>query len=290
MAIKQFTPEVFKSPSIQKLGVVYAETRRDPSKPLELLDGNLSVQEYAGAIPLVLTEKNRQRTGSELPLEAWTALIDEEVRKLDTDLKRQLGLTAIAYPAPVHKSDLLNLNTDLSKATISVPFAARPEADISLVEQPGVASAFAPADCQITSIVDTSTGRLVQVHSGYVGLDNKILEKAVATTGINPRQSVAYVSPHAQAGYVVNQVNNGLVDRFSQSEQLRDHLLYKPDGVVELDMKGALKAQLEEAGFRDDHVEFSPNNTLSDATLYSQSNFLTKGVNGRFGVILGKRQ
>jgi hypothetical protein len=59
VAIKQFTPEVFKSPSIQKLGVVYAETRRDPSKPLELLDGNLSVQEYAGAIPLVLTEKNR---------------------------------------------------------------------------------------------------------------------------------------------------------------------------------------------------------------------------------------
>ncbi len=290
MAIKQFTPEVFKSPAIQDMKIVYAETRRDPSRPLELLDGNLSVQEYAGTIPLVLTEKNHQRTGSAYPFESWVSRIDTEVKNLDKDLKRQLGIRAIAYPAPVHTSDLLDLSTHLSKATIDVPFAQRPRADISLVEEAGVASAFAPADCQITSIVDPSTGRLVQVHSGYAGLDNKILEKAVAATGIDPRQSVAYVSPHAQAGYVINKLNNGLVDRFKQSEQLADFLVYNPDGSVELDMKNALKAQIEAAGFPEDQVEFSPDNTISDEALYSQSRFLTQGVNGRFGVVLGKRQ
>ncbi len=290
MAIKQFTPEVFKSPSMQRLGVVYAETRRDPSLPLELLDGNVSVQEYAGAIPLVLTEKNHQRAGSERPFADWVATIEAEVRRQDADLKRLLGLQAIGYPSPVHGLEVLDLNMHLKSATIDVPFAKRPKADISVVDQAGIGSAFAPADCQITSIVDPTNGRLVQVHSGYVGLDNKILEKSIEATEINPKQSVAYVSPHAQAGYVINQVNNGLVDRFSQSEQLADFLVYRPDGSVELDMKRALQAQLEEAGFPHGHVEFSTDNTITDPTLYSQSRFLSQGVNGRFGVVLGKHQ
>lgn len=289
--IRHFTPEVFNNPAVKKHGVVYAETRRDLSAPLEELSGSMSVQEYAGAIPLVLSQKNYERTGTSLSFDEWSKRVEAQVHFYDLALKRQLGLHAIGYPSPVHGLDLIHLDTAMSQVDISTPFKDRTKADASLLTEPGTASVIAPADCAVVNIVDVRTGALLQDHAGYVGIGANIAAHTLkeAKDVINPKQSVAYVSPHAQEGYVINQVNNVLVERFEANPYLQPFLTYKENGDVELNMADAFKAQLIEAGIPEANIEVSPDNSLTDPTLYSQSEFLTKGINGRNGMLFGKR-
>jgi copper oxidase (laccase) domain-containing protein len=289
--IRIFTPEVFNSPSIKKHGVVYAETRRDPSAPLEELSGSMSVQEYSGQIPLVLSQKNYERTSTSLSFEEWTDAIEKRVRLYDEALKRELGLRAIGYINVTHGTDLISLDDMVDQTDINVPFANRPKVDAAMLTQRGIATVIAPADCVVANIVDTNTGALLQVHAGYAGMEKEILAHALTSTKeiIDPKRSVAYLSPHAQEGYVINQQNNILVDRFKANPHLRPFLLYKENGEVELSLGEAFKAQLNEAGIPEANVEISPDNTLTDPTLYSQSTFLTRDTNGRNGMLFGKR-
>jgi len=288
--IRAFTPEVFNSPAVKKHGVVYAETRRDLSAPLGDLSGSMSVQEYAGDIPLVISEKNYQRSGTTIAYEEWAQHIENQVRMYDDALKRQLGLHAIGYPSPAHGMDLINLDTAMGQVDIDTPFANRLRADVTLLTREAIASCIAPADCIVANIVDVRTGALMQAHAGYVGAENGIFSQLFDDIdgAIDPRQSVAYFSPHAQAGFVINQKNEVLVDRFKANPRMAPYLINREDGAVELNLAAASKAQLIEAGIPEANIEISPDNSLTDPTLYSQSNFLTRGINGRNGMVFGK--
>jgi len=288
--IHAFTPEVFNAATVKKHGVVYAETRRDVDAPLEELSGSMSVQDYIGDIPLVLSTKNYQRTGTALAFDEWTRQIETRVAQYDHELKRQLGLRAIGYPNAVHGSSLLPLDSAMQSVTSDVPFSERAHADATVLTKPETASVIAPADCVVINTVDVKTGTLLQVHAGYVGIGNTILRRVLGEVKdvFDPKRAVAYVSPHAQAGYVINQQNNVLVERFENNQYLRPFLVYKDNGEVELELGRAFAAQLVDAGISQDNVEISPDNTLTDPTLYSQSRFLKQGINGRNAMLFGK--
>ncbi|MES2630911.1 MAG: laccase domain-containing protein [Patescibacteria group bacterium] len=289
-SIRAFTPEVFNAAAVKKHGVVYAETRRDLSAPLSELSGSMSVQEYFGDIPLVISEKNYERSGATLPFEQWGQQIESQFRRYDEELKRQLGLYAIGYPRPVHGMNLIDLDTVMRDVDINTPFLDRLEADTTLLTKEGIASCIAPADCIVANIVDVRTGALMQAHAGYLGAENGIFEQLFDSTSglIDPKQSVAYFSPHAQAGFVINQKNNFLVERFEANPRMRPYIIKNSDGTVELNLAEASKAQLVAAGVSEANIEISPDNSLTDPTLYSQSNFLTRGINGRNGMVFGK--
>ena len=289
--IRAFTPEVFNNPVVRKHGVVYAETRRDPSAPLEELSGSMSVQEYSGDIPLVLSQKNYERTGTLLSFDEWTKRVEAQVRFYDDILKQGLGLYAIGYPNPVHGTDLIRLDDAIDKVNIDTPFVDRPQADAAVLTKEGTASVIAPADCVVANSIDVRTGTLLQTHAGYAGIGKNIVSRVFGEVEdvFDPKQSVSYISPHAQEGYVINQQNNVLVERFEADPNLQPFLVYKENGDVELSLGEAFKAQLIEAGIPEANIEISPDNNLTDSTLYSQSRFLTQGINGRNGMLFGKR-
>lgn len=286
------TPEVFKAPSLDRLGLVYAETRRDLSEPLATLSGSMSVQEMSGDIPLVISRKNYERSGASLPFEDWANFIKHQVESYDATVKHELGFSAIGYLNPVHGTDLLDLDLHMAHAEMAIPFAERPYADAAVVRKLGRASCIAPADCLVVNVVDPESETLLQMHAGYVGLQNRIVGKTFQRlrAEVNPRRSLAYVSPHAQKGFVINQINNGLVDRFEQSPELAPYLVRRSNGDVELDMTSSLVQQLEEAGVRPENIQVSQDNSLTDPTLYSQSDFLTRSINGRNGMFFGRRR
>lgn len=290
--LRKNIPEIFNSAAVQKHGVVYAETRRDVSAPSEELSGSMSVQEYAGDIPLVISQKNYERSGSTLRYEAWANTIAPRVATYDAFIKHELGLRVIGYPNPVHGFDLLDLEQAMASADITTPFPERPRADVSVVKSLGYASCFAPADCPISNVVDTRSGTLVQIHTGYAGHEKGTIAKALTQLSdvIDVAQSVVYVSPHAKEGFVINQLNNGLVERFEANPVMKPFLVKRKNGNVEYDLSEATKQHLIDAGIPEANIQISPDNSITDPTLYSQSRFLTRGTNGRNGMFLGKRE
>lgn len=282
--INKFTPEVFSSPTIQKSGLVYAETRYNT--PDSLLSGNLDIFHTR----LVENKKNHLRSESNLSYTNWVESLHENTVQLNTALHRKLGLQAIGHPLPMHEGSLVNLDEEMPLCLIDSPYLTRPQADVAFVSKPGYASCFAPADCPISNIIDTRSGNQLQIHTGYIGLEKEVIGKSFSSLRyvINPETSVVYVSPHAQDGFVINQTNNVLFERFVQNPNMAEYVTISAEGIATLSMTKAVKAQLVEAGIREENIQISPDNTLTDPTLFSQSRFLTKGVNGRNGMVFGK--
>jgi len=287
MSLRTNLPEIFKAASVARHGIVYAETRREDEYSLE---GNLSEQDYAGNIPLVISRKNYERTGDDTPFKAWADRVRQETINLDTSIQTALGFRAIGYIRPVHGVELVDLDVGMALSRIHTPYIDRLAADTSIVTKLGYASCITPADCPVSNIIDPKSGAILQIHTGYAGLEKGTILRAVQLTEgvIEPSRSLVYVSPHAQEGYVINQVNNTLVERF-KGPSMVDFVKVHDDGRATLDMTRAVQAQLVDAGFRADNIEVSPDNSLTDPTLFSQSTFLTRGVNGRNGMIIGKK-
>jgi|GEM_PF-5598271 len=281
-------PEIFKAAAVERHGIVYAETRRTDESSMA---GNLSEQEYWGDIPLVISQKNYERSGSGLSFEEWAEDVRAKAHILGHTLESYLGLRAIGFPSPVHGTDLINLDDEMDSVRIDVAFPARPTADATLVTKNGYGTSFTPADCAVSNVVDVKTGAIMQIHTGYVGLGKGTIASALnaARDYVDPAHSLVYVSPHAQAGYVINQVNNVLYDRFMADPFLKDFVAMDADGQATLSLREPTHARLVEAGFKEENIQISTDNTLTDETLFSQSNFLTHGVNGRSGMILAKR-
>lgn len=280
-------PDVFKAPSIARHNVVYAETRREEEHSME---GNLSDQDYFGEIPLVINQKNYERLGTNLSFDEWVEQVRASAIDLSAAAQTELGLEAIGYPRPVHGVDLIDLDKEMDSALIVFPYAERPAADATIVRKIGYASCFFPADCPVSNVVDPYTGALMQIHTGYMGLEQGTIASAIAAAEgqVVTNRSVVYVSPHAQSDYVINQVNNVLYERFMADPFMADFVTLHPDGRATLDLTEATKARLLEAGFAERNIQVSPDDSLTDPSLFSQSSFLTRGVNGRNGMILGK--
>lgn len=254
------------------------------------MEGNLSDQDYSGSIPLVVSQKNYERSGTNLSFDVWAEQVRSSAVQLSAAIQAELGLDAIGYPRPVHGVDMIDLDRSMASTLIDFPYAERPAADATIVRKIGYATCFFPADCPVSNVVDPYTGALMQIHTGYAGLEKGTIASAVAAAEgqVVPGRSVVYVSPHAQEGYVINQVNNVLYERFMSDPFMADFVTMRADGQATLDLTSATKARLMEAGFSEQNVQISPDNSLTDPTLFSQSTFLTRGVNGRNGMILGK--
>lgn len=286
--LKTAMPDIFQAQSLKRHGLAYAETRRENENSMR---GNISTQEMYGAIPLVINELNHARSGSELSYEDWVAQATSDVFALDRAIHAELGLRAIGYPQPVHGTELIDLDRHITEASLQTAYIARPAADATIVSKLGYASCIHPADCPVSNIVDPNTGNLMQIHTGYIGLEKGTIAHTLAEVeeAIDPSRSLVYVSPHAQEGYVINQVNNNLVDRFMADDFMSRFVTIHPEGIATLSLTKATKVRLLEAGFKEENIQISPDNSLTDPTLFSQSNFLIRGVNGRNGMIFGKR-
>jgi YfiH family protein len=146
----------------------------------------------------------------------------------------------------------------------------RPEADILVGDDPGVALAVRAADCVPLLIADRATGAVAAVHAGWrgtaAGAATAAVDALAREFGSKPGDLVAAIGP--SIGACCYEVGTELVDAFAAAGHAR-HLIDRwflaappPRGSRErpglrLDVAGANRDQLVLAGVPEEHVHLS---------------------------------
>jgi len=124
-----------------------------------------------------------------------------------------------------------------------------PSCDALVTTTPGLALAVTTADCM--SILYTAPGGVAAAHSGWrgtaEGMPRAALEALCAAAGIDPGQVMVHFGPCIRA--CCYEVGAEVAERFdSQDVEPRD-------GRWRLDLPGAAKRALREAGIAPEHIE-----------------------------------
>ncbi|MCW6663776.1 peptidoglycan editing factor PgeF [Aerococcaceae bacterium NML190073] len=139
-----------------------------------------------------------------------------------------------------------------------------------LTDQKGVALLIKYADC--TPIVLYDAVRQVQaiVHSGWRStvqrISQKAIEQMVTQFGCQREQIVAFLGPTIDCAHY--EVGSEVYEAFANFKQ-RDAFFEREKEKYHLDMAGANKAILLEAGILPEHVEVLPCSTYTTPTLHS---------------------
>lgn len=267
-------PAIFDRPSLDWLA--YAETRRLYGGS----SGNLSDR------PTSMNNEGYQISGSSLSYDEWLSREIADVKFRHSLLLEALSLTDIAYPNPVHKTDLLTVSDSVDSTSITVDAHIRASADAALVTVPGIASAITPADCPVINLVDEKEKMTLQIHAGYQGLGAEVVKKVFKQAGItNGKNLLAYISPFAIEGF---EVYGDVLDSLSTNPSTED-FVFQHSSKYFFDLGGAAKQQLITAGVEETNIQVSTEDTLSQDTLFSYRNRVQKGTAGRNGVVLGIR-
>jgi YfiH family protein len=132
-------------------------------------------------------------------------------------------------------------------ALVEAPWDGTPEADASLAEAPGLLLGIETADCLPALLVDTRHRRVAAAHAGWRG----------AAAGVVPRALRALVSRGARAEDVLVGLGPAIgACCYEVGEELRAAFgdeaagFFRPgsNGRPHLDLRGAVRAQLERAG------------------------------------------
>ncbi len=134
------------------------------------------------------------------------------------------------------------------------PADGRPEADIAISDDPGVALAVQTADCVPLLMADAATGAVAAAHAGWRGLASRVPAVAVqamaAEFGSRPEQLIVAAGPSISAGrYEVGEdVRSRFAGAFSASTLGRWFPRQTRPGHFEFDGWAAVRDQLVEAG------------------------------------------
>lgn len=170
-------------------------------------------------------------------------------------------------------------------STVRVVDAPRhePFCDGLVTTTPGLLLAIAVADCAPVLLADPAAGVAAACHAGWRGAVREIAVRTVDTMkdlGARPRQIRGYVGPCLS------------VDAFEVgpevASQFDDAVVVHPDGGgrPHVDLKAALKAQLEDAGVPPQAIEISEHCTVKEADDFF-SHRASGGTTGRmFGAIV----
>ena len=122
-----------------------------------------------------------------------------------------LGVTDVAMLTQVHRADAIVIRRGEPRA------AGRPEADVLVSDDPGVAIAVRAADCVPILMADRSSGAVAAVHAGWRGTAARAAVAALDVLkrefGTNPANVVAAVGP--SIGPCCYEVGSELVDAFA---------------------------------------------------------------------------
>lgn len=199
----------------------------------------------------------------------------------------KLGLNELARPRPEYATHLI---TDEHFELISSIREDRSFADAVHTEVDGRGIMFSPADCPLVIVADATKNHqsLTVIHAGYESLGRDIVGKTLSQLSLRATNAHVFITPHATNDY---SVYGEPLERLEKSPVTQDHLGPANDqGARTLNFSSALISRLSEYGIQPHHIEVSPDDSLTDPTLYSQRNHRQKGVNGRNAVIAGMLQ
>ena len=180
---------------------------------------------------------------------------DKNVKSVDK-LKDFVGIEYIASMNQTH-SDL-------------VAFVESPRiynSDAIYTEKPKLGLIVQTADCMPILLSDKK--RIGAIHSGWRGLKNNIVKKAIKKFDVN--QLLISIGPHAQS--CCYEIKNDVRKYFYDYTELRDRMFY-------LNMSQILKDLSEEEGFQ---IEVSSICTICDNSYNSYRE--NKTIERQFGVI-----
>ena len=180
---------------------------------------------------------------------------DKNVKSVDK-LKDFVGIEYIASMNQTH-SDL-------------VAFVESPRiynSDAIYTEKPKLGLIVQTADCMPILLSDKK--RIGAIHSGWRGLKNNIVKKAIKKFDVN--QLLISIGPHAQS--CCYEIKNDIKQYFNDYTELRDKVFY-------LNMSQILKDLSEEEGFQ---IEVSSICTICDNSYNSYRE--NKTIERQFGVI-----
>lgn len=253
--------------------VSYGETGRHPDSPMA---GNFTDR------PEVLNLENYNLIRPDASFDDWREQERQAFLGGDAAMRRHLGLDVIAHPYPVHGVDMIELNDPVQMAQFSAQSLPefRPRVDAATTHTPGYGVAIAPADCLVLSVANPSERAVGQIHAGYIGLANEIIQRTFRVSeDIRPNTSLVHISAHAHALPLFGEV----LDRFRDDAGLRKHL----DDEGRLHMASLAVQQLCEVGVKPENISTDPRNTMTDPTLFSHRVRQEKGANGRNGTVIG---
>ncbi len=278
-------PDIFKRPSLDWL--VYAETRRSQPKGLY---GNVSDS------GVILSRENHELTGSPIEYDEWAILERDAVRDRVGFLRHTLNITELARPRIEHGVQMVNLDENMATVKDSLPLADRAFADAMFTSTPGYGSIIAPADCIVATVAFPEERAVGQIHAGIRGLASGVISKALRAfedDGLDIDTALVYVAPHAQGGFQMNLDETNEVfqrattESHERVEELEHFLLEGKANLPKLDLTRFALYQFVQSGVGDHNIQISPQNTLTDDTLFSDLMKVEKKGNGRFGVVAG---
>jgi hypothetical protein len=167
-------------------------------------------------------------------------------------------------------------------ATVQVVDAPRhvPFCDGLVTDTPGVLLTIGAADCAAVLLADPEARVVGACHAGWRGATAEIAAatvRAMADRGADAARMRAYVSPCI--GLKAFEVGPEVADRFDDAFVHRREGWRRPH----VDLKGALRRQLERAGLQADRIEVSPHGTVEDNDLF----FSHRADDGTTGRMLG---
>ncbi len=266
------TPEIFADfPWIR-----YGETRRT-SPQVDPLSGSIAQAD----LPLGNTYDLLQP-----PIDRETFMRIERKRSATriAMIMSMLCLKELARPRPEYATNLLD---DSQFDTVCHTKSERAFADAVHTNVEGRGIAYSPADCPLLIVADPTEDHqnLTVVHAGYKSLAEDIIKKTLSQLPLKIPNTHVYVSPHALSNYPIY---GSMLDKLEKSPVTRYHLgPLDEEGNRNLNFAASIVAQLGELGIKETHIAISPDNSLTDPTLYSQRNWKAKGVNGRNAVMAG---
>jgi len=184
-----------------------------------------------------------------------------------------ISLAHLAIPGQVHGTTVRRVEGPGEYA----------ETDALITSHAGVFLCVSVADCVPVLLVDPSRGTIGAVHAGWRGTASGITSAAVRAMqtefGSGPAALLASIGPSASS--CCYRVGEDVASRFSPSFVRRE------EGECFVDLKGANRSQLLEAGLRPENVELSPHCTISDALLFHS--FRRDGAqSGRMMAVIGR--
>ena len=164
--------------------------------------------------------------------------------------------------------------------------AARPEADGSVTDVPGIGLAIMVADCTPVLLADPAAGIIATAHAGRPGMAAGVVPATVermVSLGAEASRIIAYTGPAVCGScYEVPEAM-----RADVAERVPESFATTSWGTPSVDVPGGVWAQLRAAGITAEHSHRSPVCAMESKDHYS---YRREGVTGRFAGFVWLRE
>lgn len=166
------------------------------------------------------------------------------------------------------------------------PHSPDEKADALVTDDPAGALSVRVADC-VPILLASSDGRQVAaVHAGWRGVVSEVALRAIDAMGIQPVDIRAAIGPCI--GFDAFEVGPEVLDAFVSLLGDRAPIHRRDDGKGHVDLRGAVRLQLEQAGVGSAHIDSTDRCTVAHADEFF-SHRRDQGVTGRMAAVIAPR-